>query len=247
MAHRTVLSSVSRASLVALLSACASSPPASPAPPLANTSPSPAVPPPAVHPPSLPVAAGRAPQGRVDTEEDLEALARDQAWPELLEHIEDIPPARREARWHDLLVDAVDHVLERARRAHQDAEELARSCEDYAARYPVLLTAKGFREIHALVMLDAVPTCTAPASTCAWLVDAFAGDAPHAQQAGDIASRNGRVQLALRFYRIAADLDPRALCADEAALVDVADRRARAALDVDAEAISKTCSSRHGR
>src|SRR5688572_24545007 len=92
------------------------------------------------------------------TIDDLSALEKNGAWEEVLGHLEDIKPAKRDAEW--------TRILERA--AVEYTAGLAKSREGYAAysavvelgrRYPSLLKAPSFTAKRAEVGIAVFESC----------------------------------------------------------------------------------------
>jgi hypothetical protein len=101
------------------------------------------------------------------------------------------------------------------------------------------------------LMVGVVDRCTDAVNAhyfdpCLHFATAFSGDAAHALAAGDAALRHGHRGLALKLFRAAAQIDPRALCRHDAALALVAEVRSGdddPALVTDGNAIHASCAT----
>lgn len=86
---------------------------------------------------------------------DLEALEKQGAWEELLEHLEDIAPSKRNATWTGLAERAGAQVLAGVKLDEQNAERVFVLAEALVKRYPLLKQSKVFMAKRAEVGLEA--------------------------------------------------------------------------------------------
>lgn len=212
-----------------LLAACAPAArdPQAPAPrastPVAALTPSPS-----------PSPAPKAP-GRVYTRADLDALRKAAAWSELVEHLEDVAPADRDADWTALTITAVVEHLSAENKTDRPRPELARVAEGFAARYPAVRTASAFVALRADLAAAALEACANDQGPrkdraermerCTSFVPAAAVDAPRAIKAAEVVRRHGAGALAMALYRAASDTDAKRVCASDAALTVVMEGR----------------------
>jgi hypothetical protein len=89
---------------------------------------------------------------------DLETLAKQSAWQELLDHAEDVAPALRNDRWNKLVEDAGTNVL-----AALDTEKLTLAAlatvDQLTHRYPMLAKSKPFMARRADIGMRAFTRC----------------------------------------------------------------------------------------
>lgn len=89
---------------------------------------------------------------------DLDALAKQSSWQELLDHAEDIAPSQRTAKWSELVETAAVGVL-----AGLDTDKVAftglGTADDLTRRYPLLKKSKAFMTKRADVGLRAFTRC----------------------------------------------------------------------------------------
>lgn len=89
---------------------------------------------------------------------DLDALAKQSSWQELLDHAEDIGPSQRTAHWSQLVEQAAVGVL-----AGLDTDKVAftglGAADDLTRRYPLLHSSKPFMAKRADVGLRAFTRC----------------------------------------------------------------------------------------
>ena len=121
---------------------------------------------------------------------DLEALAKQSAWQELLDHAEDVAPAQRTDRWAKLVEEAGTNVL-----ADLETEKLTISAlvrvDELTHRYPMLKKSKPFMAKRADIGMRAFERCfaasgedNADTEACAQRLSGFSdGDPDNAELA----------------------------------------------------------------
>jgi hypothetical protein len=133
------------------------------------------------------VTIGARPQGMAD----LRSLAQQKAWSELVDHLEDIPPANRNAEWQSLAQQAGLGALTLAgQRGPVDGIYLS---EALLQRYPVLKDSKDFMSKRGELGAQAFARCFQKdrwADSCAAHIKAFVEADPTNQ---DLAFRLGKL------------------------------------------------------
>jgi len=94
------------------------------------------------------------------TMEDLSALAENEGWAEILEHIEDVQPRDRKQPWKDLLEKAAIGYLDTLASQKKKYEGLG-SAESIITRFPVLKKSKAYMDKRADVGILAFEECFA--------------------------------------------------------------------------------------
>jgi hypothetical protein len=166
-----------------------------------------------------PAADAKAPSGsRVYARADLEALERQQSWSELVEHLEDIPPAERDDKWKALVAKSVVALLAATKGDQGSRVARARQVEAVQQRYPSLRTSPAFLDARSDVYVAAITDCNQQNywPRCDWLATAYEGDPKHALAGGRAAGINRH--LAMSLYRVALAGDAAAVCNDNDAL-----------------------------
>jgi hypothetical protein len=163
------------------------------------------------------VAIGSRPMGL----SDLRSLARQTAWDELVDHLEDIPPASRDAEWRSLAQQAgLGALTLSARKGPSDALYLS---EALLQRYPALKESKEFMSKRAELGAQAFERCfqkSPRAEVCATHLKAFVeADTTNQDLAfrlGKLLPQNAYGRLAVPAYAIAIQKkdDPRCQDAD---------------------------------
>jgi hypothetical protein len=132
---------------------------------------------------------------------DLRALAQQKAWAELVDHLEDIPPASRDAEWQALAQQAGLGTLTLAGQ-HGPVDGINLS-ETLLARYPVLKESKDFMSKRADLGMQAFERCFQRiewAEACASHLKAFVeGDSTNQ----DLAFRVGKLLPPRSYGRLA--------------------------------------------
>jgi hypothetical protein len=132
---------------------------------------------------------------------DLRSLAQQKAWSELVDHLEDIPPANRDAEWQSLAQQAGLGALTLAgQRGPVDGIYLS---EALLQRYPVLKDSKDFMSKRAELGAQAFARCFQKdlwADSCAAHIKAFV-EADRTNQ--DLAFRLGKLLPPRSFGRLA--------------------------------------------
>jgi hypothetical protein len=167
----------------------------------------------AAAPARLPIAAAlivvlatiaRADDRKLYTLADLKALAKQQAWSELVDHLEDIPPASRDADWRDVAQQAGLGALTLA--GHGGPGEGLSVSETLLDRYPVLKDSKDFMAKRATLGYAAFEQCFAKlkwAESCVAVLDRFVQTDPSNT---DVAFRLAKLvpQQLHRWYAVPA-------------------------------------------
>jgi hypothetical protein len=96
--------------------------------------------------------------GEVYTMEDLTALADNESWSEILEHVEDIKPRERKQQWRELLEKAAIGHLDALAGQKKKYEGLG-SAEQILTRFPILKKSKPYMDKRADVGLLAFEEC----------------------------------------------------------------------------------------
>jgi hypothetical protein len=128
---------------------------------------------------------------RAYTIADLQALAQHGAWVELVDHLDDVAPTSRDARWQSIARDGALGVLAMAG-ATGPAEGLA-AADDLLARYPTLKDSKDFMAKRARAGIAAFEQCFRKQrwfASCAKRVRAFVAADPRDT---DLAFRVGKL------------------------------------------------------
>lgn len=239
-------------SLVGIVFAGCSPPPAPPAAPIASapaaSSPAPEV----AAAPVAPRAAPREASGRRYTVTDLEALKTQRAWGELVEHLEDVAPSERDAAWKSLAAVAVVEHVRAEMKTTRDKRDLAATVESFASRYPSLASAPEFAAVRADVGIAAIEACTGARrwKDCASYVTMVEADATKAVTAAKGASKNGNRQVAMALYRAAAEKDGKTVCASDEAMAIVMEGRGMPADSTfykDSDAVLERCRKIKGK
>jgi hypothetical protein len=153
---------------------------------------------------------------------DLSALERNSAWEEIISHLEDIPPAERDAEWQ--------RISEKAALGYTAA--LAKARDTYAAflavqelgrRHPHLMKLPEFTEKRAAVGLTAIESCfrqTWSGGECVELllgfVDADPDNSELALRAAKLVRRSQNAYVAVPFFQRATGGEKNAkACLDE--------------------------------
>jgi hypothetical protein len=138
---------------------------------------------------------------RVLTLADLQALANHAAWDELASHLEDIPPAGRNAEWQRLVEQAALGVLSRA--GEKAASFALFTSESLLERYPTLKQSREFMARRADVGEQAFERCfdkSPQAEPCAAHLRAFVRADPSDR---DLAFRLGKLLPPRAYGRLA--------------------------------------------
>lgn len=154
---------------------------------------------------------------------DLDALARQDAWAELIEHLEDIPPAQRDDAWRSLVVRALREHLRAELKTDADRIGIARTAASFVRRYPFTRTAKELLDLRAEAGLAAVEACARDSGRwedSEFLVDYMESLAQpqRALAAARVAVKRGHRALGMALYRVASEGDARATCEGTEAL-----------------------------
>ncbi len=86
---------------------------------------------------------------------DLQALEKQGSWEELVNHLEDISPSKRDAAWLALAERACGGLLESTKLDEQSAEQVLYAAKRMLQRYPTLKQSKAFMAKRAEVGLKA--------------------------------------------------------------------------------------------
>ena len=92
------------------------------------------------------------------TIEDLEALVKSQSWDEAAQHLEDVPPAKREARWKAVVEKTAIGQL-RALDLDKNPLEALVMADAYTKRLNVLLQSRPFMQVRAELGLKGFERC----------------------------------------------------------------------------------------
>jgi hypothetical protein len=132
---------------------------------------------------------------------DLRALAQQQSWPEIVDHLSDIPPASRDAEWQTIAQQAGLGALNMAgQRGPTDGLYLS---ESLLTRYPVLKTSPDFMSKRASLGAQAFQRCFARdewAEYCAARLRPFVQAEPTNQE---LAFRLGKLVPPRAYGRLA--------------------------------------------
>jgi hypothetical protein len=152
---------------------------------------------------------------------DLQSLAQQRAWDELVDHLEDIPPANRDGAWRSLAQQAGLGALTLAgRRGPSDGLYLS---EALLQRYPTLKESKEFMSKRAELGAQAFERCfqkSPRAEACAThlraFVEADTSNQDLAFRLGKLLPQNAYGRLAVPAYAVAIQKtdDPRCQDAD---------------------------------
>lgn len=222
------------AGLVALIGAFTASAGCTPAPPpqapaSAPTSTTPPAPDPArlAPAPAAPAASARR-DGPRYSRADLEALEKQQSWSELVDHLEDIAPSERDAKWTALVALAVQKHLTRELETARDKRDVAASLEGYLRRYPSLEGSPAIAALRADIGVAAVESCVDEPSRwseCGSYRAMIEADPKKTIAAARVASRRGNRTLSMMFYRVASEKDAKGVCASDEAMAIVMEAR----------------------
>lgn len=131
---------------------------------------------------------------------DLEALQKNEGWVELVEHLGDIPPGQRDAKWDAMAGQGAVGWLGTL----QDPVAALHGAEDLAKRFPQLKKHKGFMEKRAEVGLKGYESCYQNRwdNDCNARFLTFVGDDKAlAFKAGKIVVRNQHHYYAAPFFK----------------------------------------------
>ncbi len=135
--------------------------------------------------------------------DDLQTLDKQQAWQELFDHLGDIPPAKRDAKWQGFLERSALGIL----KAHEARVEEAASFADLVTRqYPQVKSSKAFMARRAEVGLRGLEACVNAEAIDSCLegylafVDADPGNLDLAWRAGVLVAKGDHAG-AVPFFR----------------------------------------------
>jgi hypothetical protein len=171
---------------------------------------------PAAGVPRLPAAAPVAPTPPPATDvrrygiTDLEALAAQQGWRELVEHLGDIAPAERDERWQRLAERAATGHLETLARVNDRLGALA-AAEGLPQRFPTLRRSAAFMQKRAEVGLAGFEACYATSQGGADCTGRLLGFVDDDADNAELMLRAGRLVIRRQFAYVAAPFFRRAL------------------------------------
>jgi len=154
---------------------------------------------------------------------DLHALEKQASWEELVNHLEDIAPSKRDAGWTALAERACASLLDSIKLDEQSAEQVLYAAKRMLQRYPVLKQSKAFMAKRAEVGLKAFGYSYGhyrhSASDDPWLdqikefvqADTVTADLP--QRAAKAVQKNLVAYCAWPFWKMAVDKGAR-VCKD---------------------------------
>lgn len=150
---------------------------------------------------------------KVATMEDLEALAKEEHWSELLNEASAVRPAARTPRWKELVEKAAEDRLKN----HADESHPA----ELARVYPSLLKAESFRKLAGDVAVFEFEKCTdgyahtACTDRLVKFLEQLKPTPEIALKAGKAIGKRFNQSESIRAYRLGIDDKNRTLCADE--------------------------------
>jgi hypothetical protein len=156
------------------------------------------------------------------TMEDLAALEKRRGFSELVEHLDDVPPAKRDAAWEAL---AEKGAIGLVSQYLVDRESLAAAgaADELGKRYPHLTSSAPFMQKRAEAGLDGFRTCYERSWSGAECTERFVGFVEADEGKTDLALKAGRLVItkqfpyvAVRFfkYAVASKTSRAAACAD---------------------------------
>jgi hypothetical protein len=146
------------------------------------------------------------------TIDDLEALVKSAAWDEAAQHLEDIPPSRRDARWQKVVEKTAIGQL----RALDDLEkrplEAVELADAYMKRLPFLAKNRPFMQVRGELGLKGFDKC----NDLSWekekctdlllpFVEADAGNIDLATRAARLRAKQGYSYHASPYWRLVAE------------------------------------------
>lgn len=138
---------------------------------------------------------------------DLEALARSESWGELLQHLEDVPPAKRDAAWQRI---AEKGALGRIGALSTDKDPLWAlvTADGLTKRYPFLKKSRSFMSKRAEVGLKGFEACyehSYSGGPCSDrflpFVEADPGNVDFALKAGQLVIRKQHHYFAIPYFK----------------------------------------------
>lgn len=150
--------------------------------------------------------AGTAAPRTLYTMDDLLALEKRKSWSEMVDHLEDIAPAKRDATWDRLTEVASTGFVA----AETDVFAAAAKADALFARFPGLASSKAFEDRRTDAVVAAARRCFAASSSgarCTMDLQASAKASPNntrlAMEAGRLTILNQFAYVANRFFAIA--------------------------------------------
>ena len=198
-----------------------------------------------------PALATRALAGDELSMQDLQALARQQSWTELLDGADRVKPSARTADWSKLVTSAATHVVEDIDRDGDSglraAEKLVAAIPTAETRYGFLKADKGYVAGKAKALSRVVAACGHARHGCGAFVDALADGVDRfpsgvARQIALLMTDDTTPSQSVRYWALAAEDDQDA-CKDgrlERAVLGVL-RGSGGARLADAQRAATTC------
>jgi hypothetical protein len=169
-----------------------------------------------------PVLAAPAAAGDELSMQDIQALARQQSWTELLDSADRVKPSARSADWTRLVASAATHVVEQIDRDSDSglraAEKLVAAIPAAEKKYGFLLADKAYLAGKAKALSRVVAACSHERHGCGAFVDALADGvdkfpAGVARQIALLLTDDSAPSQTIRYWALAAD-DDKDACKD---------------------------------
>jgi hypothetical protein len=164
------------------------------------------------------------PSARADrkyTMKDLEALVKSESWAELVDHLDDLAPAERDAKWQQIAEKGAIGFID-TRKTDNDPLGALIAADRLGTRYKFLLKSKPFLAMRTRAGLRGFEACYrrsysgAPCNErIVPFVEADRGNVEFALKAGQLVARNQHQHFALPLFRLAVTWGPHKSCQAE--------------------------------
>lgn len=139
---------------------------------------------------------------------DLAALEKSGSWNELVDHLEDVSPSKRQAKWKKLVESAAINYM-KSQKVDRNPLGALIGADHFTKRYPWLTGFKGFMAVRAELGIKGFAACFKQRyHNCHGrllpFVEADKGNVKLALKAAKLSTRRGNKSFAIPFFNLAA-------------------------------------------